>query len=82
MGWTEVKNGKLLAQAAGAFDVFVTVDQNLPFQQNLAGLDLVVIVLRGRTSRLRDLQPLMPKLLAALESAAPGRVYTIESERD
>ena len=52
-------NGRLLdaAEAAG-FDVLVTVDQNIPDQQNLTGRKISVIILRGRTNRLRDLEPL------------------------
>jgi hypothetical protein len=57
MGWTTVKNGELLALAAEDFHVFVTVDRNLAFQQNLCALSIAVIVLRARTNRLADLRP-------------------------
>jgi hypothetical protein len=72
MGWTSIKNGELLALAAGEFDVFVTVDRNLAFQQNLDALALPVIVLRAPTNRLADLKRLVPRLLAAIASAKPG----------
>ena len=72
MGWTTVKNGELLALASQGFDVFVTVDRNLTFQQNLVSFSLAVIVLRAKTNRLADLRPLLPHLLAAIESAKPG----------
>jgi hypothetical protein len=52
MGWTAVKNGELLALASEHFEVFVTVDQNLSFQQNVRALRIAVIVLHGRTNRL------------------------------
>lgn len=74
MGWTSIRNGDLLALAAGAFDVFVTVDRNLAFQQNIASLPIPVIVLRAPTNRLVDLRQLVPKLLAAIASARPGTV--------
>ena len=45
MGWTAIKNGELLTLAAEQFDVFVTVDRNLSFQQNLGALSIAVIVL-------------------------------------
>jgi hypothetical protein len=45
MGWSGVKNGKLLALAADEFDAFVTVDKNMPYQQNLTTLPVAVIVL-------------------------------------
>ena len=60
MGWTTIKNGELLALATERFYVFVTVDRNLAFQQNLAAFSITVIVLRARTNRLADLKPLLP----------------------
>jgi hypothetical protein len=61
-GLEKIKNGALLRRVAGSFDVFVTVDSNLPFQQNPAALEITVIILRGRTTRLRDLVELLPAL--------------------
>ncbi len=59
MGWSGVKNGKLLALAAAdGFDVFVTVDKNLPYQQNLTTLPVAVIVLDAVSNELPALQPL------------------------
>jgi hypothetical protein len=72
MGWSTVKNGELLALAAKDFDVFVTVDRNLSFQQNLPEFEIAVVVLRSRSNRLADLRPLVPALLAALTAAKPG----------
>jgi hypothetical protein len=72
MGWATIKNGELLALAAAHFDVFVTVDRNLSFQQNLAALSIAVIILSARTNRLAEMKPLVPSLLAAIESAKPG----------
>jgi len=80
MGWATIKNGELLALAANDFDVFITVDRNLAFQQNLAAFSIVVVVLRARTNRLGDLSALVPKLLVAIESARPG-VATILADQ-
>ena len=77
MGWSTVKNGELLTLAAGQFDVFVTVDRNLAFQQNLTTLPIAVIVLGARTNRLADLIPLVPRLLDAIGSAPPPGIVTI-----
>ena len=52
MGWTAIKNGELLALAAKQFDVFVTVDRNLSFQQNLGSFAVAVVVLRAKSNRL------------------------------
>jgi len=67
MGWTGIKNGALLTRAEGEFDVFVTADKNLSFQQNVQELRIAVVVLRGRSLRLADLRKLVPKLIAALQ---------------
>lgn len=72
MGWETITNGDLLALASREFDAFVTVDRNLSFQQNVAGFSLAVFVLRARTNRLADLQPLAPDLLARLAVARPS----------
>jgi hypothetical protein len=74
MGWSTIRNGELLASAAKEFDVFVTVDRNLSFQQNLPVFSIAVIVLRAKTNRLSDLRPLVPDLLAAIPTAKPGAV--------
>jgi len=79
MGWATIKNGELLALAAQQFDVFVTVDRNLSFQQNLVAFPIAVIVLRARTNRLADMRPLVPALLEALESPKPGVAQSIGS---
>lgn len=60
LGWEHVKNGALLKLAAAQFDVFVTVDGNLPYQQNAGIFGIAVVVLRGRTTRLPDLRELLP----------------------
>ena len=73
-----LKNGRLLEAAeADGFDVLITVDQNIPDQQNLAGRTIGLVILRGPTNRLRDLAPLAPAALAALGSIGPGDVVRI-----
>ena len=71
MGWSGVKNGKLLALAATAFDAFVTVDKNLPYQQNLSTLPVAVIVLDARSIELPALLPLVPALELQLSLLKP-----------
>ncbi len=72
MGWTSIRNGELLALASQQFDVFVTVDRNLSFQQNLDALTIAVIVLHAPSNRLADLKALVPELMRAIGSAKPG----------
>jgi len=76
-GWLGISNGQLLALAAAEFDVFVTVDRNLPFQQHLPKFDIAVILLRAKTNRLDDLVVLVPDLLSAIPSAKEGVVTPI-----
>lgn len=77
MGWAATRNGDLLALAAGKFDVFVTVDRNLSFQQNLPRFDIAVMMLCAHTNRLHDLLPLMPKVLQALPTVRRGEVVRV-----
>ena len=75
-GWSGVKNGKLLALAATEFDAFITVDKNLPFQQNLATLPIALVVLDALSNELPALQPLVPALLRELSVLRP-RSYVL-----
>jgi hypothetical protein len=79
MSWSTIKNGELLALAAKDFDVFVTVDRNLSFQQNLPAFEIAVIVLRAVSNRLADLRPLLPELLATIPSVRQGVVTYVGS---
>jgi hypothetical protein len=74
MGWAGLRNGDLLRASEGRFDVFVTVDQNLAYQQNLAGSALAVLVLVAQTSDIDDLRPLVPRALDAIRTIRPGDV--------
>lgn len=78
-GWAGVVNGKLLALIAGHYDAFITVDQNLPAQQNAATLPFGIVVLRSPTNQLPDLQPLVPQILAALGKLQPGQVTVVST---
>ena len=80
MDWTTITNGALLTLASQHFDVFVTVDRNLAFQQNLGSFYIAVVVLKARTNRLADLRPLIPNLLAAIETALPGAATLISAD--
>ena len=79
MGWAGIKDGELLRLAEIEFDVFITVDLNLPFQQNLAVLDLAVLVLQAPSNRLADMSVLIPKILAIVDTA-PKATATVVSK--
>ncbi len=77
-GWAGLKNGELLRRAADdAFEVFVTADQNLQFQQNLARSRLRVVVLAAPSNTIEDLLPLVPNLLKAIPQAEVGGVVRV-----
>lgn len=77
MGWGGIENGQLLALAEKEFDVFLTGDRNLSYQQNVNEYDLAVIVLHSPGTQLHQTLPLIPKVLLALPTAKPGQVLEI-----
>lgn len=77
MGWAGVKNGQLLALAEAEFDIFITVDRNLSFQQNLPQFNIAVIVLQSSSNRLAELKPLAPAVLAILPTLAKGQATIV-----
>jgi hypothetical protein len=76
-GWTSLTNGALLRRAALTFDVMLTADQNIEFQQNLSVLPLAVLVLVAESNRLESLEPLVPTLLDALTTMTPKTLLRI-----
>jgi len=73
-GWSGLENGELLQLAASRFDLFVTADQNLEYQQNLSSLPLSVAVLAAPSNRVEALLPLVAQLLARLDNL-PARTF-------
>lgn len=76
-GWTGMQNGELLRLAADSFDVFLTADQHLEYQQNLNALPIAVVVLVAPTNRIEALHPLIPALLRALATLAPRQLIRL-----
>ena len=76
-GWAGLKNGELLRVASGSFDLLLTVDRNLAFQQNLKGLGIAVIAMVAKSNRFRDLRPLMSQVRDAVVRAKPGEVIRV-----
>jgi len=77
MGWGGVKNGALLALAAKEFDAILTVDKNLPYQQNVANLPVAVIVLESFSNELAVLLPLVPKIEQTLGNLQPRTIVRV-----
>ncbi|MEX2316215.1 MAG: DUF5615 family PIN-like protein [Pirellulales bacterium] len=75
MGWGGVENGELLLRAAGqGFEVLVTKDSNLQFEQNIVKLPLAVVVLHAPSNDIDDIRPLLPALQKALTALPPKQV--------
>ena len=70
-GWASIKNGKLLALAAGEFDVLLTADKGMEYQQNLATLPVSILIVLARSNRIEDLAATVPAILAALAEQPP-----------
>lgn len=78
VGLENVSNGKLLAGAEElGFQVLVTIDKRMQFQQEMSGRMISTVVLDRPNSKLESLLPLVPKLLDVLEHSQPGDVYVI-----
>lgn len=76
--WLGLRNGVLLRAAVDAgFDVFVTNDSSIEFQQNVRRIGIAVIALVGFRNRLQDLRPVIPHILEELTTVRPGEVRTI-----
>jgi hypothetical protein len=78
MGWSSKRNGELLKlMLADRCEALLTVDQNLPFQQNLRASNISVVIVVARANRVKELRPLIPKSLAALAEVKPGEFVTV-----
>ena len=77
-GFAGKKNGSLLdlAESAG-FEIFVTMDKGLEYEQNLAGRSIAILILRAQSNRLADLLPLVPDLLRTMKLARKGEIHRI-----
>lgn len=75
--WSDLDDGPLLAAAETAFDAFVTMDQNLRFQQNLRGRKLRIVIVRAVRNTLPILAPVAPGVLTALGEMAPGELRIV-----
>ena len=82
MGWTGVENGELLRlAAANHFEVFITNDKGLEYQQNQANLPLSIIVLLADDNKLRTLESLMPRVLDRLRKLKGNKLIKIKASK-
>jgi predicted nuclease of predicted toxin-antitoxin system len=76
-GYGSKKNGELLTLAEGCWDVLLTTDRNIKYQQNMTGRSVSILILRAKSNRMKDFVPLMPACAEALLSIQPGRVVEV-----
>ena len=76
-GWTSIKNGKLLMLAAGEFDVLLTADKGMEYQQNLAALPVSILIVLARSNRIEDLAAAVPIILSALVDLPPRTLQKV-----
>ena len=78
MGWSSKRNGELLRlMVAAHFQALLTVDQNLEFQQNLRASGIGVVVALAKTNRVKELRPLVPQILEALDRITAGELIRV-----
>ncbi len=77
MGWSGTRNGALLSLAEQGFDVLVTIDHGMGYEQNLANRKIALLVLSARSNQIEDLMPIVPAALAALRNIQPGQILKV-----
>jgi hypothetical protein len=78
MGWSSKRNGELLKlMLAQKFEALLTVDQSFEFQQNVRESGIAVVMVAARTSRLKELRPLVPQMLEALARVSAGELIRV-----
>ena len=78
MGWSGLRNGILLRRAESDFDVFVTMDRGIPFQQSLGGLQIGVLLIRARNNSFQELDPHRTAISSAAATVLPGAVMELD----
>jgi hypothetical protein len=76
-GWAGISNGELLRRMEGQYDVLVTMDRGIEFQQTLATFFVGVLLVRAPSNRMVHLQPLIHAILDALPALKPGELHRI-----
>lgn len=77
LGWAGIKNGELLRRAHAVCDVFVTLDRNLEFQQNIKALPFGIVVVRAVSNRMAHLVPLVADIVEAAVKVSAGKVERV-----
>lgn len=77
LSWAGIKNGELLSCMRGHYDVLITMDRGIEFQQQISTLPFGIVIIRARSNRMQHLSPLVPAIRAAVAASKPGRVQRV-----
>jgi hypothetical protein len=78
-GWIGIKNGDLLRRMSGQYNVLVTMDRAIEFQQRISTLPFGIVLVRARSDRMEDLRPLVPSILSTIAAVNLGRIRRVGS---
>ena len=78
--WDRLPDDQMLERARDDFDALITCDQDIPRDQDITGADVAAVVLAAKTNSIRDLAPLVPRILSALETIQRGQVVRIDAD--
>jgi len=78
MGWAKTKNGKLLDKADGVFDVLLTADKGIPYQQNMTGRKIAMVVIRPKRLNIEFIAPMLDRIISAIENVPSGGIVVVK----
>ncbi len=82
MGWSGIKNGQLLTLCVeNKFEIILTIDKNLQYQQNLDRYPITVVILNSSTSKVEDLKKFIPSLLVSIKNFDKCKAYILDSPK-
>ena len=76
-GFGSKENGELLALAEGSYDVLITIDKNIRYQQHMTGRRIAIMIIRAYSNDISDIEPRIPEALIALQSIQPGQMVEV-----
>ena len=79
LGWEGKRNGVLLRDAATAFDVLLTMDRGIEYQQHFPRFDIAIVLVVARSNRRQEIEPVMPEINRLLPHVRPGRLYRVSA---
>ena len=75
--WAGIKNGDLLHRMSGHYDVLITMDRGIEFQQPISVFPFGIVIVRAVSNRMQHLRPLVPAILTAIAATTPGQVQRV-----